>query len=133
TRPYAQPPMPPGATRRRQFDHWDYSAGATRRSVETSLARLGTDRLDIVHLHDAEDHLDACLEAHGELTRLQNAGLVGGIGIGSNLVAPVTQLLERAHFDAFLLAGCYTLLDTSGRALIEQANARGVRVIAGGV
>ena len=132
-RPYAQPPMPPGATRRREFDCWDYSAAATRRSVETSLARLGTDRLDVVHLHDAEEHLDACLEAHAELTRLRGEGVVGGIGIGSNLVAPVEHLLARAPFDAFLLAGCYTLLDTSGRALIEHANARGIRVVAGGV
>ncbi|HEY3533210.1 MAG TPA: aldo/keto reductase, partial [Casimicrobiaceae bacterium] len=32
TRPYGQPPMPPGATRRRQFDRWDYTAGATQAS-----------------------------------------------------------------------------------------------------
>ena len=133
TRPYGQTAMPPGATRRRQFDRWDYSAAATLASVQTSLARLGTDRLDVVHLHDAEEHLEECLEAHAELSRLQREGVVGGIGIGSNLVAPVEHLLARAPFAAFLLAGCYTLLDQSGRALIESAHARGVRVVAGGV
>lgn len=133
TRPYAQPPRPPGATRSREFDRWDYSAEATRASIERSLARLGTDRLDLVHLHDAEDHLDDCLVARDELERLRERGVVGGIGIGSNLVAPVAQLTGRARFDAFLLAGCYTLLDASGGDLIASSHARGIRVIVGGV
>ena len=133
TRPYGQPPTPPGATRRRQFDVWDYSAAATRASVETSLERLRTDRLDVVHLHDAENHLDRCLDAYAELVRLRDAGVVGAIGIGSNVVAPVQHLIDRARFDAFLLAGRYTLLDASGRALIEAAHARGIAVVAGGV
>jgi D-threo-aldose 1-dehydrogenase len=133
TRPYGQPALGPGAARRRQYDRWDYSAAGTRASIETSLERLRTDRLDIVHLHDAENHLDRCLDAHAELVRLRDQGAVGGIGIGSNLVAPVQQLIDRASFDAFLLAGCYTLLDTSGRGLIEGAKQRGIAVVVGGV
>jgi D-threo-aldose 1-dehydrogenase len=133
TRAHGTSAMPPGATRRRQFDVWDYSASATRASVMQSCERLRTDRLDVVHLHDVEDHLDRCLDAHGELVRLRAEGLVGGIGIGSNLPGPVATLIDRAPFDAFLLAGCYTLLDRSGQALIEDAHARGLRVVAGGV
>jgi len=133
TRPYGQPPMPQGATRRRQFDVWDYSAAATRASVAKSLERLRTDRLDVVHLHDTEDHLDRCLHAYAALARLRDEGAVGAIGIGSNLVEPVDALIERAHFDAFLLAGRYTLLDQTGRSLIESAHRRGIAVIAGGV
>lgn len=133
TRPYAQPPMPPGATRRRQFDRWDYGAQATRASVQASLARLRVDRLDVVHLHDVEDHLDSCLDAYDELARLRAERVVGAIGIGSNLVEPVEHLLDKAGFDAFLLAGRYTLLDQSGAALIERAHGRGVAVVAGGV
>jgi len=133
TRPHGQSALGPGATRRRQFDVWDYSAAATRASVEASLTRLRTDRLDIVHLHDTERHLDRCLDAHAELSRLREQGIIGGIGIGSNLVAPVQNLIGRAPFSAFLLAGCYTLLDGSGRALIESAPARGIAVVAGGV
>ncbi len=133
TRPYGQPPMPAGATRRRLFDVWDYSAAATRASVAKSLERLCTDRVDVLDLHDGEDHLDTCLDAYAELARLRDAGIVGAIGIGSNLVAPVQRLLDRARFDAFLLAGRYTLLDASGRALIDAAHARGIAAIAGGV
>jgi D-threo-aldose 1-dehydrogenase len=133
TRPYGQPPVPQGATRRRQFDVWDYSAAATRASITKSLERLRTDRLDVVHLHDCENHLDRCLDAYAELARLRGAGVVGAIGIGSNLVEPVRHLIDRARFDAFLLAGRYTLLDASGGALIEAAHARGIAVVAGGV
>jgi D-threo-aldose 1-dehydrogenase len=133
TRPYGHPALGPGATRRRQYDRWDYSTDATRASIETSLERLRTDRLDIVHLHDAELHLDRCLDAHAELLHMRDECIVGGIGIGSNLVAPVQNLIDRAPFDAFLLAGCYTLLDASGRALIEAAHERGIAVVAGGV
>ena len=133
TRPHASLPMPSGATRRRQFDRWDYSARATRASVERSLARLGVERLDIVHLHDVEAHVDACLEAYEELVRLRAEGVVGAIGIGSNFAAPVMDLIQRARFDTFLLAGCYTLLDQSGIALLDEAHTRGMRVVVGGV
>jgi D-threo-aldose 1-dehydrogenase len=133
TRAYATTAMPPGATRRREFDRWDYSASATRASVHTSLERLRVDRLDIVHLHDVENHLDACLEAYAELERLRDGGIVGAIGIGSNVAAAVRELIDRAAFPTFLLAGCHTLLDQSGLALLDVAHARGIRVIAGGV
>ena len=133
TRPFGQGPIPPGGTRRREADVWDFSRQATRDSVRTSLERLGVDRLDIVHLHDAENHLDSCLEAWNALDGLRYAGKVDGIGIGSNLPAPVDTLLDRAQFDAFLLAGRYTLLDQSGAALLARAEGLGVRVVAGGV
>jgi len=86
-----------------------------------------------VHLHDVDDHVDSCLTAYDELARLRDEGVVGAIGIGSNLVEPVRHLIDRARFDAFLLAGRYTLLDASGQALIEVAQSRGIDVVAGGV
>jgi D-threo-aldose 1-dehydrogenase len=133
TRPFGQPPIPPGGARRREADVWDYSAAATRASVARSLERLHTDRLDLVHLHDVEGREDACLEAHAALARLREQGVVGGIGIGANLPEPVDYLLARADFDAFLLAGCYTLLDQRGAALLARTHAGGVRAIAGGI
>ena len=133
TRPYGEPPLPPRATRRREFDRWDYSAAATRASVTTSLARLRVDRLDVVHLHDVEQHQDACMEAYGALAQLRDEGVIGAIGIGSNFVEPVAHLLARAPFGAFLLAGRYTLLDASGRWLLAAAAANGVATIVGGI
>src|SRR5215203_1245321 len=34
--------------------HWDFSAGGTRRSVEDSLQRLGLSRLDVAYVHDPD-------------------------------------------------------------------------------
>jgi D-threo-aldose 1-dehydrogenase len=133
TRAYATTALPAGATRRRELDRWDYGAQATRASVMTSLARLRVERLDVVHLHDVEDHVQACLEAHAELARLREQGVVGAIGIGSNLAAPVRTLIDRAPFTTFLLAGCYTLLDQSGAALLDTAQQRRMHAVIGGV
>jgi D-threo-aldose 1-dehydrogenase len=132
TRPFGASPTPVSGVRR-GADVWDYSARATRESVARSVERLGVGRLDVVHLHDVEEHLDACLDARAELARLREDGVVDAIGIGSNFVAPVEHLLDSARFDAFLLAGCYTLLDQQGAALLRRAHASGVRTIVGGV
>jgi D-threo-aldose 1-dehydrogenase len=133
TRPLGESAMPAGATRRREFDVWDYSAKATRISVEKSLARLGVARLDVVHLHDVEAHLDACIEAYEELERMRDEGLVGAIGVGSNLIEPVQKLLARVDLDAVLLAGCYTLLDQHASTFFDDAYRKGIRIIAGGI
>ncbi|MFI7614764.1 aldo/keto reductase [Nonomuraea terrae] len=40
---------------------WDFSRDGIRRSVEDSLTRLGVDRIDLLFLHDAEEHVEAAL------------------------------------------------------------------------
>src|SRR3954466_2338660 len=37
---------------------WDFSRDGVRRSLEESLERLGLDRVDVVLVHDPDDHLD---------------------------------------------------------------------------
>jgi D-threo-aldose 1-dehydrogenase len=133
TRPYAQAATPTGATRARAADRWDYSAAATRESVMRSLERLGSDHLDVVHLHDVDNHLDSCLDAYAELARLRDERVVAAIGIGANATAPVATLLAHARFDTFLLAGCYTLLDQRGAKLMEDSARAGIAVVAGGI
>jgi D-threo-aldose 1-dehydrogenase len=127
------------------FDqHWDYSAGGVRRSVEDSLQRLGMARLDVAYVHDmdAATHgaqapavlrqvLDETLPA---LRALQREGLVGAIGLGTNDVAVVLEVLRHAPLDALMLAGRYSLLDHSALAqLLPLCVERGVRVALGGV
>jgi D-threo-aldose 1-dehydrogenase len=112
---------------------FDFSAAGIRRSVEDSLRRLGVDRVDVVHLHDPDDHLDqAIAEAYPELVRLRDEGLVAALGAGANSGAVLTHLIERVDLDV-LLAGRYTLLDRTGEALLDLAADRGVAVVAGGV
>ncbi|MGW0885747.1 aldo/keto reductase [Streptomyces sp. NPDC002671] len=120
------------ATHRRR---WDFSADGIRRSLEESLERLGLDRVDVVYLHDPDDHLAQALdEAYPALERLRSEGVVGAIGAGMNHSAPLARFVRETDMDVVLLAGRYTLLDQSALAdLLPAAAERGVSVVVGGV
>ena len=133
TRPYAQGATPPNSTRFRAADVWDFGRKATQASVQRSFDRLRTDYLDLVHLHDVDDHLDECTGACEVLAELRAQGRVRGISVGSNSIHAPSILMERGVLDAMLVAGRYTLLDTSAERLFERAVTAGVRVIAAGV
>ncbi|MFF3934887.1 aldo/keto reductase [Streptomyces phaeofaciens] len=124
----------------------DYSADATLRSVENSLERLRTDRLDIVWVHDvAQDfygddwvgvYESARTGAFRALTRLREEGVIAAWGLGVNKVEPLemTLDLDEPRPDAFLLAGRYTLLDHSRalQRLLPAAAERDVDIVVGG-
>ncbi|CAL9338643.1 aldo/keto reductase [Streptomyces sp. Tu 3180] len=124
----------------------DYSADATLRSVEDSLERLRTDRLDIVWVHDvAQDFYgDEWLAAYESartgafrvLQRLRDEGVIRAWGLGVNRVEPLelTLDLDEPKPDAFLLAGRYTLLDHERalQRLLPAATARHVDIVVGG-
>ena len=113
----------------------DYSASAIERSLEASLRRLNTDRVDIVYLHDPDAHYrEAMDEAYPVLQRWRAAGTIGAIGVGMNQSAMLTQCAQEGDFDCFLLAGRYTLLDqTAARDLLPVALTKGIRLVVGGV
>ncbi|MGW0796981.1 aldo/keto reductase [Streptomyces sp. NPDC002692] len=124
----------------------DYSADATLRSVEDSLKRLRTDRLDIVWVHDvAQDFYgDEWLAAYESartgafrvLQRLRDEGVIKAWGLGVNRVEPLelTLDLDEPKPDAFLLAGRYTLLDHERalQRLLPAAAAQDVDIVVGG-
>jgi D-threo-aldose 1-dehydrogenase len=114
---------------------FDYSRDGVRRSLEASLERLGLDRVDVVHVHDPDDHLDqAIAEAVPALCALRDEGLIGAVGAGMNYAAPLDRIVRESDVDCVLLAGRYTLLDNeSALGLLETCDARGVSVIAAGV
>src|SRR5690349_10065932 len=101
----------------------DYSAEATLRSIEDSLKRLQTDRIEIVWVHDvAQDFYgdewlsvfeSARTGAFRTLDRLRDEGVIKAWGLGVNRVEPIELLLalEGPRPDGFLLAGRYSLLD----------------------
>ncbi|MFI0923713.1 aldo/keto reductase [Streptomyces sp. NPDC021012] len=119
------------ATHRRR---WDFSARGVRRSIEESLERLGLDRIDIVYLHDPDDHAGSALDqAYPELARMRQEGTVGAIGVGMNQAELLARFVRETDIDAVLLAGRYTLLDQSGLTeLLPLAAERGVGVVVGG-
>ena len=124
----------------------DYSADATLRSIEDSLKRLKTDRLDIVWIHDpAQDFYgDSWLEqfniartgAFRALTRLRDEGVIKAWGLGVNRVEPceLTLALDEPKPDAFLLAGRYSLLDHERalQRLMPEALEQNVDIVVGG-
>ncbi|MFC9588917.1 aldo/keto reductase [Streptomyces sp. NPDC056944] len=121
----------PAAHRRR----WDFSARGVRRSIEGSLERLGLDRIDVVYLHDPDDHAGPALDqAYPELERMRREGTVGAIGVGMNQADLLARFVRETDIDAVLLAGRYTLLDQGGLTeLLPLATDRGVGVVVGGV
>ncbi|MET9110264.1 aldo/keto reductase [Streptomyces zhihengii] len=120
------------ATHRRVFD---FGADGVRRSIEASLRRLGTDHIDIVHLHDPDDHVEQALtEAYPALERLRGEGVVRAIGVGMNQSAVPARFVRETDVDVVLVAGRYTLLDqTAHTDLLPEAHRRGVPVLLGGV
>ncbi|MCC9704908.1 aldo/keto reductase [Streptomyces sp. MNU76] len=114
---------------------WDFTADGVLRSLEASLRRLGLDRVDVVLLHDPDDHVEQALrEAYPALERLRDEGVVGAIGVGMNQCAVPTRFLRETDIDVVLLAGRYTLLEQEGLdELLPEAVARGRSVLIGGV
>ncbi|EOD63337.1 aldo/keto reductase [Amycolatopsis vancoresmycina] len=113
---------------------FDFSADAVRRGIEGSLGRLGLDRVDLVYLHDPDDHEEeAATAAWPELCRLRDEGVVSAIGVGMNQWEMPARFVERLDVDVVLLAGRYTLLDRSGERLLDLCGERGVGVVLGGV
>ncbi|MFE7214118.1 aldo/keto reductase [Streptomyces sp. NPDC001698] len=113
---------------------WDFSADGIRRSLEASMDRLGPDRLDVVYLHDPDDHAErAFREGYPALEKLRSEGVVGAIGAGMNQSAILTRFVRDTDVDVVLCTGRYTLLDQSALAdLLPAAAERGTSVVVGG-
>lgn len=128
------------------FDYrYDYSAEATRRSIEDSLQRLGIESLDIVLIHDLspdngdmkdnwEEYFEQAVNgAMPELTRMRDEGIIKAWGLGVNTLPPILKSIEQADPDIFLAACQYTLLDhqESLERLFPACDERGISIIVG--
>jgi D-threo-aldose 1-dehydrogenase len=123
----------------------DYSYDGTMRSVEQSLLRLGTDRLDLLLIHDVdvwthgreaiEERFREAMEgAYVALDRLRGEGVVAGIGIGVNEAEMCVRFAQAGSFDTMLLAGRYSLLEQPAlKEFLPLAQQQGIGVLLGGV
>ena len=114
---------------------FDFSAPGVLRSYRSSLERLGIDRVDILHIHDPDDHYEqAVAEAFPALAKLRADGDISGVGAGMNQTQMLCRFAVAADFDCFLVAGRYTLLDQSAAdEFLPLCAERGIAVICGGV
>jgi D-threo-aldose 1-dehydrogenase len=121
----------PASTRRK----WDFSRDGILRSLESTLDRTGLDSIDIVYLHDPDDHLDQALgEGIETLIELREQGVVRAVGAGMNQFEALAALIRAADVDLVMLAGRYTLLEQGAADdLLPLALERGVGVVIAGV
>ena len=121
----------------------DYSYDGTMRSFEDSLQRLGTDRIDILMIHDvdrrnqgdrfAEVFNEAMAGAYKALLSLREQGVVKAIGCGLNEWEACQAFADAGDFDCFLLAGRYTLLEQESlKSFLPLCEKRGIGIILGG-
>ena len=124
---------------------YDYGYDAVMRSLEFSLERLGTHRVDILYGHDldifnhgSQEALDQRLRefldgGHEALVKLRSEGVIGAFGLGVNEWQPCQWLAERGDPDIFLLAGRYTLLEQASLdTMMPLCEEKGIGVVIGG-
>ena len=117
---------------------FDFSYDGAMRSFEESLKRLQLDRVDILHLHDPDNHPDhlgyAKEGAIKAMIKLKEEKVIKAIGCGLNQNEMLLDLAKLGCFNCFLLAGRYTLLDqTSLDELIPYCKSNNISLVLGGV
>ncbi|MEU1971253.1 aldo/keto reductase [Microbacterium sp. NPDC019599] len=114
---------------------WAFSRDGIRRTLEASLERLGLDHVDIIYLHDPDEHEgEALREALPAMAELRDEGLVRAIGAGMNQSAMLATFAREADIDVVMLAGRYTLLEQGALDdLLPAALEHGVSVVAAAI
>ncbi len=114
---------------------FDFSYDGVMRSHDDSLDRLGLERVDILHIHDPDDHFDRAVNgAYKALNQLRTEGTIKAVSAGMNQWEMLSRFMDHGDFDCFLLAGRYSLLDqTALPEFLPKCVERGVSIILGGV
>ena len=113
---------------------FNFSRDGVLRSIDESLERLKLDRVDILLIHDPDNHYDQAFEeAYKTLADLRSQGVVTAIGAGMNQWEMEARFAREGNFDCFLLAGRYTLLDHTALAeFLPLCVEKKISVIIGG-
>jgi D-threo-aldose 1-dehydrogenase len=114
----------------------DFSREGVLRSLDGSLERLGVAAVDILHIHapeTPEQYRQAIDEAYPLLDDLRRQGVIKAVGVGENFWEPLLDYARDGHFDCFLLAGRYTLLEQQSLAALNQFHAQRISVFGAGV
>jgi D-threo-aldose 1-dehydrogenase len=123
---------------------YDYGYDGIMRSVEDSYQRLGLASIDILYVHDIGvyqhgpelnvRYLTQLRDGgYKALDELRRTGVVSAIGIGVNEKEVLIEALDFGDWDAFLLAGRYTLLEQGPlNDLIPLCVERGTSLVIGG-
>lgn len=110
---------------------FDFTAARVTASVDESLARLGTDHLDLLQCHDIEFWplqriIDETLPA---LQRLKHSGKVRAIGITGYPLKIFRTVLAQAKVDCILSYCHHTLLDDTLAGAVPWLQQQGVGIL----
>lgn len=111
----------------------DFSGARVRASLDESRARLGLDRLPLVHLHDPErfpfEEITAPGGAVETLVAMREAGEIDAVGLAGGPAAEMARYVELGVFDVLLVHNRWTLVDRTAGDLLDAAVARGMGVV----
>jgi D-threo-aldose 1-dehydrogenase len=140
--------------------HFDYSGEAILQQHQDSLQRMGLASVDSLTIHDLDngnhsaEQIAHCLHELADdggrggavLAEMRDAGTISAIGCGVSMddKTPANdwvgtahadlceQIADRVDLDFFIIAGPYTLLNTSAmRKFLPMCEERGISVITG--
>ncbi|MGG1516314.1 aldo/keto reductase [Paenibacillus oryzisoli] len=115
-------------------ESFDYNN--TIRSVESSLARLQTDWIDLLQIHDAEQvpYETVVNETLPALEKLREDGKIRYIGISTRILSLLKRFVELDRFDSIQFYTRYMLIDhTAKDELLPLTQEKGIGVINGSV
>jgi len=108
------PPAPVGAVigpNRENEMPWIYDYDTTMRVFEGSLKRLKLDYVDILLIHDAENHFEQAMDgAYKALSELRSQRVISAIGVGMPNLEMMARFIREGDLDCVSLAADYTLL-----------------------
>lgn len=111
-----------------------FDAAQARRSLEESMAALGLDQLQLVHLHDPE-HAASLAEITGpggavaELFAMKEEGLVEAVGLAAGKVDIMMPILRDWDFDALITHNRFSLINRNAEEMIDFARAKGTAIL----
>lgn len=117
----------------RDMDNLRFDAAQARRSVEESLAALGVDRIDILHLHDPEHAADLSEVtrkggALDELMKMKEEGIARAVGLAAGKVDVMMPILRDWDFDAIITHNRWTLVNRNAGPMMDLCAERGIAV-----
>ena len=109
---------------------WDFSREATLRSLDSSLGRLKSGRIDVLQCHDIEmgDYQQLIDEAIPTLHDLKRQGVIGFVGITGYDLALLEKVAVEQQVDTVMAYCTYTLQDQRLAPVAKRLQGRGISV-----
>ncbi len=104
---------------------FDFSPDAIKRHVESSLEKLGLDRIDVVSIHDAVHEPVPVVMGKGgafsALAELRDQGVIGAIGSACYDPAINAEYLETGEFDVAICSASWSMINLTLRERVLPA------------